>query len=194
MKKILTLGTMLLGCCLMTFAQTGSQDEAPQGMPPSPYPQVQTPSEQAVPPPEMPPDTSAVGQGTQEQAAAPANQSDAQVTTVQGCLSRSASGFMLADNVGNNYQLSGDTSKLAGLVGKEVRVSGMTISNGAPDPGAMSSDDTSVNDAAANDAAVNDAAPDNASAAATPDAYAQISVQRARKIANVCSAASATGK
>ncbi len=177
MKKILTLGTLLLGCCLMTFAQTGSQDEAPQGAPPAPSPQVQTPSEQAVPPAEMPPDTSAAGQGTQEQAAAPANQSNAQVTTVQGCLSQSANGFMLADNVGNNYQLSGDTSKLAGLVGKEVRVSGMTIANGGQDPGAMSSDDASA---------------DNASV--TPAAYAQISVSQVRKIANVCSAASATGK
>ncbi|MGC2208976.1 MAG: hypothetical protein WA532_02595 [Candidatus Korobacteraceae bacterium] len=178
MKKIVTLGTLLLGCCLMTFAQTGSQDEAPQGAPPSGSPQVQTPSEQAVPPAEMPPDTSAAGQGTQEQAAAPANQSgDAQVTTVQGCLSQSANGFMLADNVGNNYQLSGDTSKLAGLVGKEVRVSGMTIANGGQDPGAMSSDDASAD-----------------STSVTPEAYAQISVSRVRKIANVCSAASATGK
>ena len=50
---------------------------------------------------------------------------------------------MLADNLGNNYQLGGDTSQLAGLIGKEVQVTGMTISNGASDPGAMSSDDAS---------------------------------------------------
>jgi hypothetical protein len=180
MKKILTLGTLLLGCCLMGFAQTGSsQDQTPQAAPPSDSPQVQTPSEQAAPAAEMPPDTSAAGPETQEQAVAPASQSDAQVTTVEGCLSQSANGFMLADNVGNNYQLSGGTSELAGLVGKEVQVSGRTISNGALNPGAMSSDDASA---------------DNASAAGTPNAYAQISVKRVRKIANVCSAASATGK
>jgi hypothetical protein len=63
------------------------------------------------------------------------------------------------------------------LVGKEVRVSGMTIANGAQDPVAMSSDDASADNTLA-----------------TPEAYAQISVKRVRKIANVCSAASATGK
>ena len=65
MKKILTLGTLLLGCCLIAFAQTGSsQNQTPQGAAPSAYPQVQTPSEQAAPanPAAMPPDTSAAGQ------------------------------------------------------------------------------------------------------------------------------------
>ena len=58
MKKILTLGTLLLGCCLVAFAQTGSsQNQTPQGAAPSAYPQVQTPSEQAAPanPAAMPP-------------------------------------------------------------------------------------------------------------------------------------------
>ena len=174
MKKILTLGTLLLGCCLMAFAQTGSsQNQTPQGAAPSAYPQVQTPSEQVAPanPAAMPPDTGAGGQAPQQQAAPPAAAS--QIATVQGCLSQSADGFMLADNLGNNYQLGGDTSKLAGLIGKEVQVTGMTISNGASDPGSMSSDDAS---------------------SAAPEEYAQISVSKVRKIADVCSAASATGK
>lgn len=172
MKKILTLGTLLLGCCLVAFAQTGSsQNQTSQGAAPSAYPQVQTPSEQAAPanPAAMPPDTSAGGQASQQQAAQPAATS--QIATVQGCLSQSADGFMLSDNLGNNYQLGGDTSQLAGLIGNEVQVTGRTISNGS-DPGAMSSD----------------------SASAQAAAFAQISVSKVRKIADVCSAASGTGK
>jgi len=129
MKKILTLGAVLLGCCLVAFAQTGSsQDQNPQGAAPSAYPQVQTPSEQAAP---------ANPAAMQQQAAQPAATS--QIATVQGCLSQSADGFLLSDNLGNNYQLGGDTSQLGDLVGKEVQVSGMTISNGPSEPGSMSS-------------------------------------------------------
>jgi hypothetical protein len=57
--------------------------------------------------------------------------------SVQGCLSRGSDGsFMLADNSGNNFQLRGDTSRLSGLVGNQVRIDGTTTSSGA---GAMSS-------------------------------------------------------
>jgi hypothetical protein len=175
MKKILTLGTLLLGCCLAVVAQTGSTpNQAPQGAAPSAYPQVQTPSEQASPanPSALPPDSNAPGQATQEKAADPAKQTaTSQITTVQGCLSQSADGFMLADKLGKNYQLGGNTSQLAGLVGKEIQVTGRTISNGSA-PGSMSSD----------------------SSAEPAGALAQISVSKVRKIADVCSAASATGK
>jgi hypothetical protein len=157
MKKILTLGTLLLGCCLAVVAQTGSTpNQAPQGAAPS----------------AVTPDSSAAGQATQGMAADPAKQTaTSQITTVQGCLSQSADGFMLADKLGKNYQLGGNTSQLAGLVGKEIQVTGRTISNGSA-PGSMSSD----------------------SSAEPAGALAQISVGKVRKIADVCSAASATGK
>jgi len=175
MKKILILGTLLLGCCLAAVAQTGSStNQDQQGAAPSAYSQdqtVQTPSEQA--PSAQPPDSNAPEQSMQ---AAPTATS--QIATVQGCLSQSADGFMLSDNLGNNYQLGGDTSQLASLTGKEVQVSGMTISNGAPSPGAMSSDN----------------ADSAGSAAGAQGSNAQISVTKVRKIADVCSAGSATGK
>jgi hypothetical protein len=181
MKKILTLGTLLLGCCL-AVAQTGNYpNQTPQGAAPSAYPQDQTgqpQSNQAGPadPSALPPDSNAPGQAAQDQAAAPANQTaTSQITTVEGCLSQSAGSFMLADNSGNNYQLSGDTSQLASLVGMEIQVNGVAKSSSASgqssiDPGAMSSD---------------------SAASASPGAFAQIEVSKVRKIANVCSSGSA---
>jgi hypothetical protein len=177
MKKILTLGTLLLGCCLAVVAQTGAApNQTPQGAAPSASQDQmgQPPANQADPaaPPAVTPDSSAAGQATQEKAADPAKQTaTSQITTVQGCLSQSADGFMLADKLGKNYQLGGNTSQLAALVGKEVQVTGRTISKGSA-PGSMSSD----------------------SSAQPAGALAQISVSKVRKIADVCSAASATGK
>ena len=43
MKKILTLGTLLLGCCLAVAAQTGSTpNQMPPSSTPSTFPQDQT--------------------------------------------------------------------------------------------------------------------------------------------------------
>ena len=63
MKKILTLGTLLLGCCWMRLPRQ-AQDEAPQGAPPPTSPQVNSRRHRSRPfqPAEMPPDTSAAGQ------------------------------------------------------------------------------------------------------------------------------------
>jgi hypothetical protein len=52
-------------------------------------------------------------------------------TTVQGCLSRSSSGYTLTDRSGTPYQLSGDTSKLSDHVGHEVEIQGTTAVSGA---------------------------------------------------------------
>src|ERR1700687_1255687 len=132
MKKTLTLGTLLLGCCLSATAQTGSTpNQTPPVSTPSTFPQDQTgqlPSNPATPadPSAIPPDTNAPGRMTHDQAkdqASPASSS--QATTIQGCLSQSSQGnFMLADNSGNKFQLRGDTSKLNSYIGKEVKVDG----------------------------------------------------------------------
>jgi hypothetical protein len=177
MKQILIFGTLLLGCCLAIAQMGSSPNQDQQGAAPQAYPQVQTPSEQANPAnqPALPPDSSAPVQA-QEQAADSANQTaSSQIVTVQGCLSQSASSFMLADNLGNNYQLTGNESKLAKLVGKEIQVSGTATSNAVSLPGAMSSDTADT------------------AASASPGAFAQISVSNARKIANVCPGGTATG-
>lgn len=47
-------------------------------------------------------------------------------TTVQGCLSRSDSGYMVTDKTGTAYQLTGDTTQLSAQVGHEVQVKGKT--------------------------------------------------------------------
>jgi len=44
--------------------------------------------------------------------------------TLEGCISRVATGFTLTDNSGKTYQLAGDTSKLADEVGHWDQVSG----------------------------------------------------------------------
>ncbi|HEY1272186.1 MAG TPA: DUF5818 domain-containing protein [Terriglobales bacterium] len=46
--------------------------------------------------------------------------------TVQGCLSGSDGSFMLTDQSGTTYRLTGDTSKLSEHVGHEVKITGTT--------------------------------------------------------------------
>lgn len=51
--------------------------------------------------------------------------------TVQGCLSRSDSGYTLTDKSGTTYQLTGDTAKLSAHVGHEVQIKGTKAESGA---------------------------------------------------------------
>jgi hypothetical protein len=55
-------------------------------------------------------------------------------TTVEGCLSGSSGSYMLTDQNGTMYQLSGDTAKLSEHVGHEVKVSGTSSSGGGSEP------------------------------------------------------------
>ncbi len=45
-------------------------------------------------------------------------------TTVEGCLSSSGGNYMLTDQNGTMYQLTGDSAKLSEHVGHEIKVSG----------------------------------------------------------------------
>jgi hypothetical protein len=49
-------------------------------------------------------------------------------TTVEGCLSGSNGNYMLTDQNGTMYQLTGDTAKLSEHVGHEIKVSGTSSS------------------------------------------------------------------
>lgn len=137
--KTLTLGTLMLCCCMAGFAQMrNSQTQPPAASTPSTFPQDQTgqpsPATPSNPsnPSAMPPDTSASGQTAQT--------SNSQATTVVGCLSQSSDGdFMIADDSGNRYQLRGDTSKLSSFIGNEIRVDGVAMSNSASNTGSMAS-------------------------------------------------------
>jgi hypothetical protein len=129
MQKTLTLGTIVLGCCLAVMAQTSSY-------------QKQTPSGSSTP------DFSSQGQAGQSQSypsssadqSDPAMQSSNQKTTVQGCLTQSPEGnFMLADASGKQYQLNESSSRLGQFVGQEIRVDGFGIAISESSPGAMSS-------------------------------------------------------
>jgi len=135
-KQILTLGTLLLGCCLAAVAQTATDPERNQSG-------------------EAPANPATAGQSISGQSANPADSS--QATTLRGCLSQSSDGnFMLADNSGNNFQLRGDTSQLSIYIGKEVQVHGIGINSSGTNAGAMSSDATGTSAGIAKQFTVND--------------------------------------
>jgi Protein of unknown function (DUF5818) len=54
-------------------------------------------------------------------------------TTVEGCLSGSSGSYMLTDQNGTMYQLSGDTAKLSEHVGHEIKVTGTSSAGGSTD-------------------------------------------------------------
>lgn len=54
-------------------------------------------------------------------------------TTVEGCLSGSRGSYMLTDQNGTMYQLSGDTAKLSEHVGHEIKVTGSSSAGGSTD-------------------------------------------------------------
>ena len=55
-------------------------------------------------------------------------------TTVEGCLSGSSGSYMLTDQNGTMYQLSGDTAKLSEHVGHEIKVIGTSSAGGSTEP------------------------------------------------------------
>lgn len=59
-------------------------------------------------------------------------------TTVEGCLSGSSGSYMLTDQNGTMYQLSGDTAKLSEHVGHEVKITGTSSSGDSSASGAAS--------------------------------------------------------
>jgi len=147
MKKTLTLGTLLLGCCLAAAAQApGAQSQTPPAA---------TPTDQGAIP---------SSQNTPDQAAQPGS---SQVTTIQGCLSKSSDGnFVLAENSGDSFRLQGDTAKLESYIGKQVKLEGMVITSDTT-AGAMSSNTS----------------PDSGSPAG---AAKQFNVNNVHKVANTC--------
>jgi hypothetical protein len=105
---------------------------------------------------------------TQDNPSQNAKGSSMNQTAVQGCLSRSSTGYTLTDKSGTPYQLAGDTSKLSDHVGHEVEIRGTTAVSGEA-PGA----------------------PSSVSKEAAP---ARIDVSDLKHIASTCTSKSDTGK
>jgi hypothetical protein len=63
-------------------------------------------------------------------------------TTVQGCLSGSSGNYMLTDQNGSSFQLTGDTAKLSEHVGHEIKVTGTASSASAAPSGGTDSSTT----------------------------------------------------
>jgi hypothetical protein len=88
-----------------------------------------------------------VGQSTSQQPDAQHQQPDAQqqkepmganqpAQTIEGCITKAATGYILTDNAGKTYQLAGDTSQLAAEDGHWDRVSGSEESHAPGTPAA----------------------------------------------------------
>jgi hypothetical protein len=134
MQKILTIGTIVLGCCLAGVAQAGSSSNENQGATQPNYSQGEAGQTQQA----NPGQTEQAVPGNSEAQSNSAQQSANQKATVQGCLSQSPEGnFMLADAAGNQFQLKG-SSDLNQFVGQEIRVDGTESAIGSSSPGAMS--------------------------------------------------------
>ena len=175
--KSLTLGAVLLGCCLVATAQTNS----PQN-PSNTVPTPSTPSPSAFPPnsagggrtpsPSAMPGSSTASPDVNQAPGSMANdQATSAQATMEGCLSQSSDGtFTLSDNSGTSYQLRGEASQLSDNVGKEVRINGTILNSSASTAaGAMSSRNPET---------------------PTPGASSkQFVVSRVEKIADTCSAA-----
>jgi hypothetical protein len=194
MKKTLALGTLILCCCLVAVAQTGSTpNQTPPASTPSTFPQDQTGQNPANPDPPsgpsaIPPDTSAEGQ--EQSSGTDANQaSNSHPATVEGCLSQSSDGdFMLAGNAGIRYHLHGESGQLSSYLGNQIQVDGTTAG-------------INVNDSAAGDSAANSASSAGSMASSTESGGAsngttsstgtttQINVVSVHKLADTCAAA-----
>lgn len=135
MRKSLSIGTLVLSCCLGAAAQMGSTpNQIPPASTPPTFPQEQT-GQSPTNPSAMPPDTSAPPTADRS------SQASNSQTSVQGCLSRGSNGFVLADNSGTSYQLRGDSSQLGDFVGTMVAVDGTITSSDSA--GAMASQPSS---------------------------------------------------
>lgn len=175
MMKSLSIGILILGCCLAAVAQMGSTpNQTPPASTPSTFPQDQTGQTPANPtqpsdPSAIPPDISA------RPIAAQSSQASNFQTSVQGCLSLSSDGnFTLADNSGTRYQLRGDSSQLGAFVGTMIAVDG-TITTSSGSAGAMAS-------------------PTSSDSPGSPASGRQLSVSNVRKISDSCATSSTTTK
>jgi hypothetical protein len=140
MKNTLTLGTLLLGCCLVAVGQTSSSSSSTSSDQSS-----QPGYSQGAGQTSGSSGQSGAGMSSHEGAAGMSSNQGSQAgkqSSIRGCLTKAADGsFMLADFSGNTFQLSGDTAQLNKHVGHEVRIDGVQSSGNQP-PGAMSSSAT----------------------------------------------------
>jgi len=74
------------------------------------------------------------------------SQSSGSNQTIQGCLSRAGSDFVLTADSGTKYRLSGDTSQLSDHVGHEVQIKGSTSQAEPPSAAASPSTGGSSSD------------------------------------------------
>jgi len=113
-----------------------------------------------------------VAQATAPMGGSSQSSSNANETSITGCLSGSGGSYTLTDASGKTYQLTGDASKLGDEVGHQVRVKGSeaSASAGAGSPGTSPSSGSSAS-----------------SSAGGSSAGVQFNVSSVKKIADSCS-------
>ena len=186
MKKPLFVSALVLGASMFVAEQQAPPASTPPTFP-SDSTQQQTPAQQH--PDSMPDQTAptATPQSTAPDTSAPASQSSqsdqgssssAKAQSIEGCVSQDtgmAGGYVLTDNSGMKYTLAGDTSKLSGFVGQEVKVKGSVAA------GAASSSAT-ADQSSSSASSTSGAAPASGAAA-----QQQLTVQNVKKVADTCS-------
>jgi hypothetical protein len=148
MKKITLLVAILFLSAMWVVAQTGAT---------SPSTGSSSAGQSA-----SSPDQSAPG------SSASADQGMGSKSKIQGCLSGSAGNYTLTDASGKTYTITGDSSKLADNVNKEVELTGKAMESSASSASSPSSA----------------ASPSGASSAS-----AQFEASKVKKISDSCSAA-----
>jgi hypothetical protein len=112
-----------------------------------------------------------VAQATAPMGGSSQSSSNANETSITGCLSGSGGSYTLTDASGKTYQLQGDTSKLSDEVGHQVRVKGSEASaSAAGSPGTSPSSGSSAS-----------------SSSAGSSAGVQFNVSSVKKISDSCS-------
>ncbi len=192
MKATLTMCTFLLGSSLWLVGQqpatpntnstpptfpTDQQQQAPLPDRPQSTLPPDTSAPQSSQTPSTTPDTSAQSSQTASQSS---SASAATNQTLEGCLSQAPAGggFILTDNSGVQYTLTGSTSDLSSHVGEQVRITGDVTQASASAPSANTDNPEAKGSTS------------SASSAASMSNQGSISVSKVKKVSGSCSSAS----
>ncbi|HSZ62874.1 MAG TPA: hypothetical protein VK828_13815 [Terriglobales bacterium] len=135
MRHLLLLSVLLLGA---SWAVAQTDQVSPSS--PSPSTPTQTsPAGDQTSPSTTTPDQSSASEASSDQTTVGTGN-----TSVQGCLSGTDGNYMLTDDKGTTYQLTGDTAKLSEHVGHEVKIMGTTgAASASGSSGSMGNNNTS---------------------------------------------------
>jgi hypothetical protein len=122
-KCVLLVSIVLLSCVWLMAQNSGSQSSQQQGTTGSDVGNMATQDSSIA--------NQNTSQGSSGNMSGNSGTSGHNGADLEGCLSSSNGNYMLTDNSGNTYHLSGDRSELSKHVGQEVRVHGYSGAAGS---------------------------------------------------------------